>query len=191
MLHLVQLDNFTITTPTTNNDNNTNQPLLIHPSWLLSALSVNANGTIPHTRPIADSLPQTLRNYYADPSNDLNTLQLFLYHIYTLGQAISLIPYDYTTPTPLPSATNTNQNSKPVLTSSAHLHVWAWSLSARTSKLGVVIASAGCVCVLAQVAVRGLFARRREVSGVEMLMGMMKEGGHERETGGGGGCGCI
>lgn len=192
MLHLVQLDDFTTTTTSTAaNDNKTHTPLIIHPDWLLSAWSVDRNGTVPPTRPIARSLPATLRDYYADPTSDLHTLQLFLYHIYTLGQALSLIPYSYTLPPPPPSSSSSSSTtpySNPTLTTSAQLHVWAWSLSARTSKLGVVIACAGCVCVVARLAL-GVLHKGREHSAVEVLMAIerdgdgvgMEEGERERE----------
>lgn len=192
MLHLVQLDDFT-TSSTANNKTQT--PLVIHPDWLLSAWSVDRNGHIPLSRPIARCLSATLRNYFSDPTSDLYTLELFLYHIYSLGQALSLIPYNYTLPSSFspPSTPSTSQthfkNQKqstspnPTLTTSAQLHVWAWSLSARTSKLGVVITCAGCVCVVARVAL-GVFCARREHSAVEMLMAVEREGDGDREGGG-------
>lgn len=170
MLHLVQLDRF-------NSNEEIRTPLVMSPDWFSAAWSVDRNGTVPGTRQIATELSRTLRRYWDDPS-DLNTLQLFFYHIYPLGQAMSMVNYRYTPVPPdhvqTPAASYSQKSSnppRPTLTTSTQQHVWAWSLSGRTSKLGVVIAIAGCVCVLARVLL-GLVHARREHSPVEILMAL-------------------
>lgn len=172
MLHLVQLDKFSYPN---------GAPLVMSPDWFLAAWSVDRNGTVPSHRQIAQQLSHTLQLYWSDPS-DLHTLQLFFYHIYPLGQALSLVPYHHTPPNPSQTPPSQSQNpdpAHPTLHTSAQLHVWAWSLSGRTSKLGVVIALAGCVCVLARL-VLGLCHARREYSPVEMVMSLEHDGGLTR-----------
>lgn len=171
MLHLVQLDKFS------NSNNHT--PLVMSPDWFLAAWSVDRNGTVPGTRQIAKDLSRVLRLYWDDPS-DLNTLQLFLYHMYSLGQAISMVNYHYTryqtAPDPSETTTSSHKKKEPdpahrIFVIYAQLHVWAWGLSGRTSILGVVITIAGCMCVVARLLL-GVGHARREHSPVEMLMAL-------------------
>lgn len=75
-LHLVQMDGFNIS--------KTPESLIVNPTWFLAAWSVDQNGTVEGSRQIARELTRTLRLYWDDQS-DLNTLQLFYYHIYALG----------------------------------------------------------------------------------------------------------
>ena len=163
MLHLVQLDKF---------GNNNVGPLVMSPDWFLAAWCVDRNGTVLGSRQIAQQLSRILQLYWHDPS-DLNTLQLFFYHIYPLGQAMSMVNYHHSAPDPnqTPASQKTADPGHPILVKYAQLHVWAWGFSGRTSKLGVVIAIAGCVCVLARVLL-GLSHARREHSPVEILMAL-------------------
>lgn len=163
MLHLVQLDKFSKNNPT---------PLIMSPDWFLAAWSVDRNGIVPGTRQIARELSRILRLHWDDPS-DLNTLQLFFYHIYSLGQAMSMVNYHHTPPVPSqnPASQKNADLEHPIFVTSAQLHVWAWGLSGRTSKLGVVIAIAGCMCVVARLFL-GLCHARREHSPVEILMAL-------------------
>ena len=163
MLHLVQLDKF---------GNNNIGPLVMSPDWFLAAWSVDRDGTVPGTRQIAQQLSRILQLYWHDPS-DLNTLQLFFYHIYPLGQAMSMVNYYHSAPDPeqTPAAQKKADPGHLILVKYAQLHVWAWGLSGRTSILGVVIAIAGCVCVVARVFL-GLFHARREHSPVKILMAL-------------------
>ena len=164
MLRLVQLDDFS---------NGNTAPLVTSPDWFLAAWSVDRNGTVPGDRQVARELSRTLRLYWDDPS-DLNTLQLFFYHIYPLGQAMSMVNYNHTNPPDLDQTAPLHQNTDPahqVFVTYAQLHVWAWGLGGRTSKLGVVITIAGCVCVVARLFL-GIFYARREHSPVEILMAL-------------------
>lgn len=166
MLHLVQLDKFS------NSNNHT--PLVISPDWFLAAWSVNRNGTVPGTRQIARELSRVLRLCWDDPS-EINTLQLISYHVYPLGQAMSMVNYHFhqqTTPDPSQTPSSSYKEeadpAHPIFVTYAQLHVWAWGLSGRTSKLGVVIAIAGCICVVVRLLL-GIGHARREHSPVEIL----------------------
>ena len=176
MLHLVQLDKFS---------KNNHIPLIMNPDWFLAAWSVDRNGTVPGTRQIARELSRILRLYWDDPS-DLNTLQLFFYHIYPLGQAMSMVNYHHTPPVPSqnPASQKNADPEHPIFVTSAQLHVWAWGLSGRTSKLGVVIAIAGSMCVVARLFL-GLCHAGREHSPVEILMALEHDlAGEQGEQGG-------
>ena len=115
MLHLVQLDKF---------GNNNIAPLVMSPDWFLAAWSVDRNGTIPGSRQIAQQLSRILQLYWHDPS-DLNMLQLFFYHIYPLGQAMSMVNYHHSAqdPNQTPASQKKADPGHPILVKYAQLHV--------------------------------------------------------------------
>lgn len=162
-LHLVQLDNLDNAGTET-----IKQPLVVNPNWFLAAWSVDRNGTVDGTRPIARDLPKVLSAFSTEQSAP-NALQFLFYHIYALGQAMSMVNYN-TTP---PSTGQENDPAHPTFATWAQLHVWAWGLHARTSKLGVVITIAGCVAVIARI-VLGLCVTRRSYSPVELFVAALE-----------------
>ncbi len=133
------------------------------PDWFLAAWSVDRNGTVDDTRPIARDLPRALSAFSLEQSES-NALQFLFYHLYALGQAMSMVNYK-TTP---PSTSQDKDPAHPTFATWAQLRVWAWGLHARTSKLGVVIAIAGCIAVTARI-VLGLCVTRRHYSAVELF----------------------
>lgn len=160
-LQLVQLDNFEQSRPSTNGS-----ALVVNPDWFLAAWSVDRDGIVDGTRPIARDLRTALDAFrYAE--NEVNALQFLFYHIYALGQGMSMVNY-VSSPLSPSSAQHPIDPDHPVFATWAQIHVWAWGLQARTSILGVVIAIAGCVVVIARI-VLGLCMPRRGHSPVELF----------------------
>ena len=141
-IHLVQLDHFDET-------KNPKTPLVVSPDWLLAAWSIDRNGTIDGTRAIAKDMRNALSLFWNDQS-ETNGLRLLFYHIYALGQAMSMVNYYNVTPTAEQAATN-NDPAHPIFSTWAQLHVWAWGLGAKTSKLDVVITVCGCIIVVGKI----------------------------------------
>ena len=126
-------------------------PVVIDPSWALLAWSADANGDIPSNRTTTMQMingvayNETYQYYDAAPL----TMQLTVLHMLTLLR-FSTVDEDQA------PVINTEH---PHLKRSGTIFVYAYSLSSRTSKLGVVVAIAGMVVVLAN-AFMGLFFHR-------------------------------
>jgi len=101
---------------------------------------------------------------------------MFFYHVYALGQAMSMVNYYHFPPTSgqTPESQEATDPDRPIFTTWAQLHVWAWGLDGRLSKFGVVITVLGCICVIARV-VLGLCVARREYSAVEILVAALEQ----------------
>lgn len=134
---------------------------------------MDRDGVVGGSRPIAKALTRVINSLGANGKGEIGgngvlELELFLHHIYALGQAMSLVNYETTAPPRTYRRSQVNDLEKPVFTKSARMHVWAWSLSGRTSNLGVVIAICGCVCVVVRV-VLGICISQREISALELF----------------------
>lgn len=101
-LHLVHLDDLESAGTVT-----IKQPLVVSPDWFLAAWSVDRNGTVDGARPVARDLPRVLSAFSTEQSAP-NTLHFLFYHIYALGQAMSMVIYSTTPP-------STSQERKPHL----------------------------------------------------------------------------
>lgn len=142
------------------------KPVLVHPTWLLAAWSVDAGGTVPWDRQITKVFTETLSAGYSDM-----TLMFTYLHTYTLCQAVSII--DYNTCDPF-NATDMNLCSGPVVSKYASLHLWAYGLSDKTSQLGVAVAILGITCVLLRLIVCVIFRFRHEHSALELFVAAMQ-----------------
>ncbi|MCJ1346925.1 hypothetical protein MMC31_005145 [Peltigera leucophlebia] len=142
------------------------KPVLVHPTWLLAAWSVDTGGTVPWDRQITKAFTETLSAGYSDM-----TLMFSYLHTYTLCQAVSII--DYNTCDPY-DATDVKLCSGPIMSRYATLHLWAYGLSDKTSQLGVVVAILGITCVLIRLILGVIFRFRHEHSALELFVAAMK-----------------
>lgn len=82
-------------------------------------------------------------------------------------QALSMVSFDkanFTTPNEDP-----HDLEHPTLHYWAQVHVWAYGYDSRTSKFGMAVALAGCLCVVVAT-VLGFFVRRRQRSLTELIV---------------------
>lgn len=142
------------------------KPVLVHPTWLLAAWSVDIGGTVPWDRQITKAFTETLSAGYSDM-----TLMFTYLHTYTLCQAVSIIDYNTCD---LFNATDVKQCSGPVVSRYATLHLWAYGLSDKTSQLGVAVAIIGITCVLIRLIFCVIFRFRHEHSALELFVAAMQ-----------------
>lgn len=143
------------------------KPIIVHPTWLLAAWSVDIGGIVPWDRQITKVFTEALSWGYTD-----TTLLMFTYlHTYTLCQAVSIIDYNTCD---LSNATTAKQCSGPVVSKYATLHLWAYGLSDKTSQLGVAVAILGITCVLIRLIFCVIFRFRHEHSALELFVAAMK-----------------
>ena len=121
---------------------------------------------------------RVLNQFWENPNGKgLPALELFLYHIYALGQAMSLVPYQSIQLSGREDVVGDQGNAtNPILVSNARMHVWAWGLGGRTSRLGVGIAVCGCICVVARVVLGVYLGFRKEVSPTEIVVAALQGG---------------
>ena len=140
---LIQVVNMT-------NPDEKSTPILVHPTWLLAAMSVNQNETVDGDRPFATEMARVISSMFDLSSTGELTADQTLFinlHSYSLGQAMSMINYDMTDA----SSEFPEDADHPIFRHWAARHVWAFSLSGRTAKLGVAVVVAGSACVLLRV----------------------------------------
>lgn len=131
-------------------------PQIVNPDWFLAAWSADNEGSVDGNRKAVKELVRVLPAYYNTTWNDTASIYdratFSVIHMYTLGQALSLVPYTTTPPPSLAEAeqANKDKNVHPVLHTWATTHVWAYGISGRTAKLGVAVVSLGALCVLAR-----------------------------------------
>ena len=155
-------------------------PVVIDPAWSLAAWSVDKNGTVPHSRAIAQVMQTILPEAWASKgSPDDYFFQTLLWlHVYSLTQTMSLIPFESRNLT-LPSLSSSdkkspNPTSQPVLHTWATRHVWAYGIGeSRTSKLGIAVICLGVICVLIRL-ILGLGLGKREHSPVELFVAALE-----------------
>lgn len=142
------------------------KPVIVHPTWLLAAWSVDIGGIVPWDRQITKAFTETLSASYSDM-----TLMFTYLHTYTICQAVSIIDYNTCD---VFNSTNVKQCSGPVMSKYATLHLWAYGLSDKTSQLGVAVAILGIACVLFRLVFCVIFRFRHEHSALELFVAAMK-----------------
>ena len=176
-LNIVQLNNLGV-------NKRDNASLIQDANWVLAAWSVDRNGTVdPFSRLIASEMSRVLNDTYHSIINgtagsdnatilETSTLDEFsLLHVYSVSQAVSLVPFSYdsvTADTPSSSAADQKDPQHPVFETYAAIYVWAYGLSDRTSYLGVTVVLLGCLCVLVRLLL-SVTLGTREHSPVELL----------------------
>ena len=167
-IRLVQLLN--ITNPTADT-----VPLVVNPAWLLAAWSIENNGTVDSSRPMAKELTRIIPNLFS-PWNYTNLTsdqtEFFFLHTYALGQAMSMVNYFYDNAT-APDGSVPKDDQHPYLHHWATLHVWAFGLGSRTSRLGVAVVLAGSLCVLVHLFL-GIFNRAHNHSPVQLFVAALE-----------------
>lgn len=141
--NLIQVGNLT-------SPGETSVPILVHPTWLLAAWSINHNDTVDGDRPFAMEISRVISSMYGrleSPEYTADQISFMKLHSYSAGQAMSMINY-YTSNV---SSGSPEDAEHPVFRQWATRHVWAFSLSGRTAKLGVAVVLAGAFCVILRV----------------------------------------
>lgn len=118
-------------------------PVFVHPDWILAAWQVDRGGEV--SNPILDG-SNFIEFIDAEVSNtdDFTEIQQLV-----MAQALSIS--DYTLKNV--SASAHNPPEAPNLKVDILVYVWSYGLSSRTSRLGAVVAFAGCVIVVIKMAV--------------------------------------
>lgn len=145
--------------------------LAVNPDWVLAAWSTANNGTIDDSRLIGKELARVIADIYSSPPSPEIFYQndgFVLFYLYTLTQTLSIINYDYSNDTS-PLSSNAAEEAQPVFKRWATLRVWAYGLRDRTSKLGLVVAVLGCICVILRAVLALALRIRHEYSTVELL----------------------
>lgn len=165
--NLIKVENIT-------NPGPSSTPLVVDPNWLLAAWSVASNETVDGDRALAKEMSQVISSMYDLTDVDIMTPdqeKFLLFHIYSIGQALSMINY-YWTDASVSNAL-TEDADHPIFRSWSTRHVWAFSFSGRTAKLGAVVVFAGALCVLLRI-VLGIFGGAHEHTIVELFVAALE-----------------
>jgi len=126
-------------------------PVYIHPSWFLAAWAIENGGTVrgnlsdTAARSLIDALAQDWA--LKEESPVLTTLYLRSQHAAIMGSTLTIINYDEQVGDGIAPASVTS--TTPILDASVNAMVLQYGLYTRSSILGFVIATIGCVVVLA------------------------------------------
>jgi hypothetical protein len=121
-------------------------PIFIHPDWVLASMSVDRGSTVPEYRSSSTVLADALQFSGSDESVGLAEV-----HAIIMGQALSLINY---ATEDVNSTSDKLPTSTPMLNVSLLLYAWMYGLQSVTSKLGVAVAFIGCVIVLLGIVIK-------------------------------------
>lgn len=170
--------------PMETDENFNRTPIVVHPDWVLAAWSVANNGTVNHSREVGKELARLVASSYGSfyeetPSNEntvnYDAVELVFLYLYSTAQSLSLIDYSYTNDTSsLAAAAQARLEGQPVFSKWATLRVWAYGLNGRTTKLGVVIAIIGCVCVLLRLVLAVSLGIKHEHSTLELYVAALE-----------------
>ena len=166
--------------PAEDDKNFNHTALAVHPDWVLAAWSVAHNGTVDPVRLIGKQLALVTGEMYQEAAENITKPDFAYYefiflHVYTITQSLSLINFEYTNSTePASSDSQGLHQAQPLLHKWSTLRVWAYGLSGRTAKLGVVVSSLGCLCVLMRLFLAITLRIRYEHSTVELFVAALE-----------------
>jgi hypothetical protein len=141
--------------------------LRIHPDWFLAAWSLNAsNPVLDGKRAGAELLVGVTK--LATQSGELKGVSIL--HRGFMGQLLSLINYETTEDAPAAA----NDTKTPALTATFKTRVWSYGFSSRTSKLGLVVVSLGCLLVLVRLVVRR-YVRAAPRAPLDLVVAALKQ----------------
>jgi hypothetical protein len=127
-----------------------NNPVIIHPDWVLAALSVESNGTIPASRPVASYFTALISSFQPDSPGGPDPAEiasLVTGGITGLTEfAFSLIDFSVI---PAPLSIILNQTEHPALEYYQRIQVWSYSRESKSAKLSIFVVVLGCLMVLA------------------------------------------
>ncbi|MCJ1405875.1 hypothetical protein MMC11_009105 [Xylographa trunciseda] len=165
-MYTVQLDNLP--------DFPMGPPMQTSIDWMLAALSVSPNGTIPAARKVATDLNAAMEVMADASSSDIDSLLAVGVFVMTTmiwsAQAMSMVPYSFSPPTASDSSVD---STHPLLQRNARLYVWAYGFGTRTSYLGLACTSLGIICVLIRTAIL-LATSHRQRTAVELVVSAME-----------------
>ena len=145
-------------------------PEVFNPTWSLAAWSVGYDEYVPANRSVSQELLKVLPTLFEESDGfalQLAQQKFYLLHQYALGQALSMVTYDYGDAS---DAEYGALASGPVFHRYATLRVWAYGLSDNTSMLGVAVALLGAACVFMRLILAIIYKFRHEHSTVEMFV---------------------
>ena len=153
-------------------------PIYINPIWILAGWSADTYGYVSPNRPTANLLMFVLEELlanqdlgYANP--DIKDWDLNAVTILPLMQSLSLIDFTSGSWHPALFEADPEGLEHRMLHRHARMFVWAYGFKSRTSRLGAIVALAGCVVVLAQ-GVRGFVDRRRYRTPTQLLVAALE-----------------
>ncbi|KAK4495614.1 hypothetical protein PRZ48_012882 [Zasmidium cellare] len=150
----------------------------VEPAWTLAAWAATAGGSIATTRSVASELRDVLRSIRTFYDAKLSPAEivwgtrarLSKVALMPIVQTLSLIDYN----TIATTATRLDDDSPhPLLYRYSRINVYAYGLASRTSWVGVIVTSIGCIIVIAEV-VLGLQDRRRFRSLTQLLVAALE-----------------
>lgn len=169
-----QLDPSPLTNPThlvqTQDLPKTGINIMVDPSWILAAWTVDNNGVLDASRAAVVETSKYMDKMVRNPSM-LEHMDLTL--VLPLFQALSLIDFTADSVDSGRPQQGDNDPTHPLLTRNARLYVWAYGLESRTSKLGLVVVSFGIAVVVAQL-VLGFIDRRKYRSPTQLLVAALE-----------------
>ena len=159
----------------------TTTPVVMDSSWFQAAWSVNNGEDVSWLRFSPRKLQLTIQNLYRQVSRSPWEIDMTMYdqvfwsqlNSYSLLEAASLLPYNYTDPASDGLKTAFDDAQHPQLAKNANRQVYAFGIDSRTSIVGVVVTSLGCVIAVAR-AVVGVWSRIRHREPIEILVSAMK-----------------
>lgn len=152
----------------------TGDSILVDPSWVLAAWTVDNRGVL---NPDRTAVIKTLQIMDIIAQGQLVTSDVGLEVTFVLGlpilQALSLIDFKVQNSVALGQSPRSDDARHPLLTRNARLYVWAYGFGSRTSKLGLVVVSFGIAVVVAQL-VLGFIDRRKYSSPTQLLVAALE-----------------
>ena len=161
-------------------------PIVVDPSWLLAAWSVNPNSSVSANRTIVSHMQRTLQSWQGTDYTGLDNSQLAdipynstqnefsLLHYLTILQALSMVNYDFTNITGLSSKDLKPTKEQPIFSSSISIQVWAYGLNSRTAILGAVVSILGILVVLSRLVLAFVFRNKSHFSELELLVAALE-----------------
>ncbi|KAL9064466.1 MAG: hypothetical protein Q9157_007824 [Trypethelium eluteriae] len=155
--------------------------VVLDPSWLLAAWSVNPNSTVSSNRSMTFNLQRNIQSWsnvnltndiwnnftYSNNQNEFTDLNYA-----PLLQALTMINYDFTNITD-PTGVKCSGDSS-ILCSTIVVQVWAYGINTRTAILGVVVSILGILVVFARLILGIIYRSKPECSEFELLVGALE-----------------
>jgi hypothetical protein len=143
-------------------------PLVVHTDWVLAAFAANQNESLAQDHPA----PLQIAAFLQGQSPGAQFTQQATISVLSTLQAMSLVTYSATDPVTDPNRGNP-EAEQPTLANYATIFVWAYGTDSRTSKLGVAVALAGLLVVIARTLL-GFLRYTTQRSPVELIVAALE-----------------
>ncbi|KAI9657359.1 MAG: hypothetical protein M1821_003040 [Bathelium mastoideum] len=164
----------------------TSPNIVVDPTWILAAWSVNPNSSVSSNRSVVNNLQRTIQSWTGLDLPSLNSSELLEFpdyydqrefttlHYLTMLQALSMVDYNYTNITGANSISLTASAAQPIFNFSISVRVWAYGLNSRTTILGVVVSILGILIVLLRLLLAIIFRKKKDRTELELLVAALE-----------------